>query len=284
MGLTQEQQEVIRNCQSSITWFLSKCSRCRSKECVPGKKQCERCLLRLTERRARNQANSLCSNCGRSLAPSSSSKCVECLERSREWRHETFLEVLSAYGGPKCVGCAESIVGFLTLDHINNDGGGRHRTSGNGFYSRLKQTGYPAGLQVLCYNCNIGKSRNAGICVNQHTIFYCGCSGSGVCVHGFSRYIRARRRDYLVSMDEYGSQCSCCGSTNPFFLTLDHGNDDGAAHRLEMGREKSIAVWVRRNGYPKDIGLRVQCSNCNCGRARCGGICPHISGVTSAAR
>jgi hypothetical protein len=31
----------------------------------------------------------------------------------------------------------------------------------------MKQQGYPAGLQVLCYNCNISKHRNGGVCEHK---------------------------------------------------------------------------------------------------------------------
>lgn len=71
-------------------------------------------------------------------------------------------EALAVYGGPVCVCCGETDVAFLTLDHI--DGGGLdHRrrigvVGGMSFYFWLQQHGYPdIRLQVLCFNCNLGK-------------------------------------------------------------------------------------------------------------------------------
>jgi hypothetical protein len=34
-----------------------------------------------------------------------------------------------------------------------------------------------------------------------------------------------------------------------------------------------LALWLKRNNFPS--GYRVLCMNCNHGRKRNGGICPH---------
>jgi len=72
-------------------------------------------------------------------------------------------ETMNAYGG-HCACCGESILEFLSLDHINNDGAMQRRQhtgkSGGGlsFYKLLKRNGFPQGqLQVLCHNCNCAK-------------------------------------------------------------------------------------------------------------------------------
>ena len=71
----------------------------------------------------------------------------------------------------------------------------------------------------------------------------------------------------------YGGACSCCGELELMFLTLDHVNDDGADSR----REHVGHIWAyrdaRRRGYPDDY--RLLCINCNFGRHRNGGVCPH---------
>lgn len=79
----------------------------------------------------------------------------------------------------------------------------------------------------------------------------------------------------------YGNVCSCCGESNWKFLTLDHVFGDGAEQRRKLsgtnGRPRG-GVWeyahIRKLGYPKDR-YQLLCWNCNCGRARNGGICPH---------
>lgn len=73
----------------------------------------------------------------------------------------------------------------------------------------------------------------------------------------------------------YGSQCSCCGESESIFLELDHRNGDGANHRKRIGRgSTAIYQWARKHGFPKDI-LQLHCANCNQGKVRNGGICPH---------
>jgi hypothetical protein len=77
-------------------------------------------------------------------------------------------EVFEAYGGFKCVCCGESLEILLTIDHINNDGNYHRRTIGRTSVLRwLKDNNYPEGYQVLCFNCNMGKHLNKGICPHQ---------------------------------------------------------------------------------------------------------------------
>ncbi len=76
-------------------------------------------------------------------------------------------EVMDGYGG-KCACCGETELAFLTIDHI--DGGGcKHRRSlnmgaGVQFYRKLLREGCPSGYQVLCFNCNMGRAVNGGVC------------------------------------------------------------------------------------------------------------------------
>lgn len=68
----------------------------------------------------------------------------------------------------------------------------------------------------------------------------------------------------------YGGKCECCGDTHTEFLTVDHVNNDGAAHRKIV---KNMYCWLRKNGFPK-IGFRLLCMNCNWSRGTFG-HCPH---------
>lgn len=77
-----------------------------------------------------------------------------------------------------------------------------------------------------------------------------------------------------------GYRCACCGETEPAFLTIDHMNNDGAKHRREVvglgrGGGKKIYTWLIANRFP--TGYQILCMNCNWGKARNGGICPHRS-------
>jgi hypothetical protein len=80
--------------------------------------------------------------------------------------------VFAAYGGYICVCCGETEPKFLSIDHINNDGAeerrsGAYASSGSAFYTWLRKNAFPAGYQVLCMNCQVGKHRNGGICPHQ---------------------------------------------------------------------------------------------------------------------
>ena len=72
-----------------------------------------------------------------------------------------------------------------------------------------------------------------------------------------------------------GYVCRCCGEKHPAFLTLDHVNGNGAAHRRKVGSGGSkLYRWIIRHKFPKQM-FRVLCWNCNVGRQLNGGICPH---------
>ena len=81
----------------------------------------------------------------------------------RERKQALKVEVLSHYGGGKCicVKCGFSDIRALSIDHIEG-GGNRHtkrilKKSGSSFYSWLKKEGYPEGYQTLCMNCQFIK-------------------------------------------------------------------------------------------------------------------------------
>lgn len=99
--------------------------------------------------------------------------CRTCrLDRARAKRAITYpllkAAAFGAYGGARCSCCGESQPLMLTIDHVNNDGAEhRRRIRRHGLYAWLKQQGYPPGYQVLCFNCNVGKHLNDGVCPHQ---------------------------------------------------------------------------------------------------------------------
>lgn len=71
----------------------------------------------------------------------------------------------------------------------------------------------------------------------------------------------------------YGSKCACCGESIFEFLSIDHINNDGAAHRKELKMTgMGFYRWLRRNSYPP--GYQLLCLNCNLAKGWYG-ICPH---------
>lgn len=86
------------------------------------------------------------------------------------------------------------------------------------------------------------------------------------------KYVRTLR---VEALDAYGGPvCSCCGEDHEEFLTIDHVNGGGSAHRrsLKSRGGHSFYLWLRRNNYPK--GFRILCMNCNFAYGM-RGYCPH---------
>jgi hypothetical protein len=72
----------------------------------------------------------------------------------------------------------------------------------------------------------------------------------------------------------YGGVCACCGEDHLQFLTIDHIDNDGAAHRkaLKLHTGAQTYGWLKSNNWPE--GFQVLCYNCNCAKGAYG-QCPH---------
>ena len=79
-----------------------------------------------------------------------------------------------------------------------------------------------------------------------------------------------RRKNRLRALDAYGSVCQCCGESRYEFLSIDHIDGNGKAHRKQIGGD--LYGWLRRNNYP--VGFRTLCHNCNMAIGFYG-ACPH---------
>lgn len=75
-----------------------------------------------------------------------------------------------------------------------------------------------------------------------------------------------------------GYKCNCCGESEPLFLSIDHVDNDGAVERKSgkyCGSGTGFYLWLRKNKFPS--GYQVLCMNCNTGKHKNGGVCPHHS-------
>lgn len=94
-----------------------------------------------------------------------------------------------------------------------------------------------------------------------------------------SQFVRELRHEAVMAYGGY--KCACCGEAEPLFLELDHVNNDGAEHRRSLGYTDrngkgggtAVLQWLKANSYPPI--MQVLCANCNKGKARNGGVCPH---------
>lgn len=88
----------------------------------------------------------LCKNCSNTI--------------SKNNNNRIRLEVLNHYTNNnihcQCVGCTETHIEFMTIDHMNNSGWEHRKSepSAKYIYHWLRNNNYPSGFQVLCMNCN----------------------------------------------------------------------------------------------------------------------------------
>jgi hypothetical protein len=90
--------------------------------------------------------------------------------------------------------------------------------------------------------------------------------------------IKYNEKNRIIVFDHFGNKCICCGETNPQFLTLSHKNNDGSKERNETGKYKggtSYYNFLIKNNFQTKYELILECYNCNLGRTRNKGICPH---------
>lgn len=87
-------------------------------------------------------------------------------------------------------------------------------------------------------------------------------------------YIAKFKLEFLEAFD---FRCSCCGERNPYFLTLDHRNNDGAEHRRRASHV-TIFAEARREKFDKSK-WDCLCMNCNFAKGHYG-ECPHRQGKT----
>ena len=91
---------------------------------------------------------------------------------------------------------------------------------------------------------------------------------------------RERKRRYHKAVKTavftaYGNVCACCGETEPLFLDIDHMDNDGAEHRKKhkLSTGTQFYMWLIKQKFPSNF--QTLCCNCNRGKFRNGGVCPH---------
>ncbi len=176
-------------------------------------------------------------------------RCATSRSVGKQRRYEALRRVvLERYssGDLRCACCGESQFEFLTLDHVNNDGKQHRRRCGTaqGVYRDLAMREFPAGMRVLCFNCNIGRA------------------ASGVCPHLSTAAAEAnaqiRRVNNLSDPDEL-RRCTSCRQWVPRAAYYpDRGGPGGlqsrcgactraaALERLHRIRDEAFAHYLRR--------------------------------------
>ena len=125
----------------------------------------------------------------------------------------------------------------------------------------------------ICVRCGVNPTNRE---VSHHT-----CEVCLEHLRGVSKKYRRAAREKLFEV--YGGKvCACCGETEELFLSFDHIDEDGAKHRLSIGKRSngrgysdvvSLLRDLRRQDFPPVI--QVLCHNCNRGKHLNAGVCPH---------
>jgi hypothetical protein len=169
----------------------------------------------------------------------------------------------------------------------------KHNISSNTRKNRNKSNGLCAcgdlatnGFKT-CYKCrNNAKTRQEQVSKISYDLKVCKrckipsnglfCDDCAKLLRSRSRMSREKLRD-LVYQKYGGYICACCRECEKLFLTIDHIKNNGAAHRKSImsgpGTSEHLYSWLRDNNFPQ--GFQVLCMNCNLGKQRNGGICPH---------
>lgn len=95
-------------------------------------------------------------------------------KQNRMWKQKIKITVMELYGN-KCACCGEDGLPFLTMDHINNDGKKDREKYGRsyGMYIHMRNLFYKdkkvalSKYQILCWNCNMAKQHNGGVCPHK---------------------------------------------------------------------------------------------------------------------
>lgn len=84
-----------------------------------------------------------------------------------------------------------------------------------------------------------------------------------------------RLRSIVIWHYSFGTyKCACCGCNDIRFLEINHVEGKGNEHRKSIGTYSGFDKWLIKNNLPG--GFDVLCSNCNSGKFRNGGVCPHL--------
>jgi hypothetical protein len=119
------------------------------------------------------QANYICKICRQHRDKSRYMAKKEIIrEQQRAYDRANKIKIIKAYGS-KCICCGETILEFLTIDHINSNDmtGSKENKHGSGskLYRWLIKNNFPKeGYQLLCYNCN-GSKYFFGYCPHSKT-------------------------------------------------------------------------------------------------------------------
>lgn len=140
------------------------CMRCGKVPARPNRVDCARCAEEANKPRSAKKKIGVCANCGDVLARSGFINCEDCAVNLQKYYHENKRQCFDHYGRI-CTCCKQEFdERFLTLGH---DGAANREGIGSTLYQWAIKNQFPPTLQTHCFNCNMGKSVNNGVCPHQ---------------------------------------------------------------------------------------------------------------------
>jgi len=235
------------------------CTRC-GEPVVFGKKQCQHHLdeaaLKEKLKRERYKNKNLCMRCGKVPPRENKIYCEECFQKDKRYYPKTMEKYYNKRNSFQCVRCKTTIKDGAHCENCK-------------IYMKAKDKigYYRHKTNNLCVMCGNEKGVDGVLCFKCQKINNCR-----------SKKIRENQKKLIIN--HYGSRCFCCGETNIKFLTIDHINNDGNKHKIELKSQKTTLYrWIIKNNFPENM-FQVACYNCNCARSKNNFICPHQQKLT----
>jgi hypothetical protein len=224
------------------------CNHC-GKEATTKTKTCQKCLrkeeIKHQEKKKKFITTGICGFCGRNKLVSKT-MCQTCLEKNKKQKRNREKRKIE---NNMCVKCNKS---------RTDEGKRLCPTCSKKARTRQRQ-----------WNKDFIKSGICRKCKKQHDTGNLYCKE---CKEKIYEVAKIRKKIYKDKVfNAYGGyKCNCCGETNIAFLTIDHINGGGNAHRREI--KTDFYQWLIKNNFPE--GFQVLCHNCQWGKHKFG-VCPH---------
>ena len=141
------------------------------------------------------------------------------------------------------------------------------------FSNKEKRKEYFAKWAINKYYANKSKNLCVRCMKDKGDSPYVHCTECNKITGDYGKKYRKVKKE-LVFNAYGGCRCNCCGETEIMFLTIDHINGGGTKHMRTLANNGRLFYdWLEKNNFPP--GYQVLCQNCNTGKYRNGGICPH---------
>lgn len=196
---------------------------------------------------AKRKAMGLCQSCGHMQTADGHTLCQSCLDRRKRNSETSVARSLTKLTCTRCGGQRDRIDRRICMSCAVRDAKSRNEK----LKKRREESPAP-----VCPRC---RTRPAAS----------GWSYCEVCIET-SRLYRHRLKADVI--EGYGGACRCCGEAEPQFMTLDHIDGGGSAHKKAVNGNQMIYSFLRANNYPS--GYQLLCFNCNSAKGAFG-MCPH---------